>query len=195
MRREGLFSWLLVGAALAAPGAAVYSFLTTTAEQAQTQETPRRIRTELPLFDAAPPKHTLVNPVAGPVIRDHEDAAAETAVPQPPMPRLVQSEAARPLPAPTMEVAAVEAPAPAAVPEPIPAPKTVYAAPRRSVHHTPIQDTIKLEAIIAFEGSPAAIVNGLAVKVGDMVGKVKVVLITSERVTFAYKNLRFAKSI
>ena len=41
----------------------------------------------------------------------------------------------------------------------------------------------------------SAIVNGLAVKEGDMVGKVKVVLITSERVTFAYKNLRFIKSI
>ncbi len=197
MRREGIFSWVLVGVALAAPGAAVYSWLTTTVEQTQSQESPRRIKTEQPLFDAAPPRQQLTNPTAGPVVRPREEAVAETAATHLPMPPRAEIEAARPLPAPTAEVP-LEDSSPTEVTreeDHAPAPKKVYAPPRRAVRRIPIEDTIKLEAIIAFEGSPAAIVNGLAVKVGDMVGKVKVILITSERVTFAYKNLRFAKSI
>lgn len=195
MRREGIFSWLLVGVALAAPGAAVYSWLTNTVEQTQSLEAPRRIKTELPLFDAAPPRQRLTNPTAGPVVRNRDEAVAETEVPQPPIPRQVETDAARPLSAPTGDAPVVDPPPAAAPPASVPARRTVYAPPRRLIHRTPIEDTIKLEAIIAFDGSPAAIVNGLAVKVGDMVGKVKVILITSERVTFAYKNLRFAKSI
>jgi hypothetical protein len=115
------------------------------------------------------------------------------------MPRQILPEAARPLSAPTQDVPVAQAPSakapPAEEPAPEPRPRMVYVPPKHTFRLKPIEDGIKLEAIIALEGTPAAIVNGLAVKVGDMVGKAKVVLITSERVTFAYKNLRFVKSI
>ena len=199
MRREGLLAWLLVFAALAAPGGSVYLWLDGTVNASRRLETPRRLQKKVPLFAAPHKRAKLVNPAQGPVFRAHEEdapvaevlAAAEarpTVVSsKPQLPSGVLLEAAKPVAAPQAEPEIVKT-------EPAPAP-VVYTPRRRVVREKPIQDTINVEAIIALNGLSSAIVNGLAVKEGDMVGKVKVVLITSERVTFAYKNLRFMKSI
>ncbi len=75
-----------------------------------------------------------------------------------------------------------------------PAPAPVARRARR-VRAKPLQDTVSVEAIIAMAGEASAIVNGTAVKVGDMVGRLKVVMITGDAVTFAYGATRFAKAL
>ncbi|MBI3554563.1 MAG: hypothetical protein HY077_18880 [Elusimicrobia bacterium] len=213
MRREGLMSWLLVAAALAVPSASLYVWLTGTVERAHDQEQTVRRQRETPIFVAPRLRGGLVNPTSRPPeVRIHEeDKPAPEAAP------VKAADAPKPAPQP--------APAPIAKPQPEPAPVAAWsslrdpmlspseeailkapppnvdapeAAPvarRRTPRAKPIQDTVTVEAIIALEGIPSAIVNGLAVKVGDMVGKVKVVMITADRVTFSYRSLRFAKSI
>src|SRR6185369_8345764 len=85
-------------------------------------------------------------------------------------------------------------PAPAAAPAPKPVRR---ALPHRPVDHKAVAASLDVQAIIAQhgDGENLALVNGQTVKEGDMIGKVKVVLITPERVTFSYGKLRFIKSI
>jgi hypothetical protein len=222
MKREGLLAWLLVAAALAMPSGSLYFWLSTTVDASRSHEQTIHRQRETPIFVAPRLRQRLVNPEArSPEVRDHEDekpvaAPAQASAPAPtpavvvqaPKPAAPAVEA--PKPAPVVEIASADwatkrdpmlspheaeilsRPIPSIdVPDAEPAP-----APKRVVRRgKPIQETVDLEAIIAMEGVPSAIVNGVAVKIGDMVGKVKVVMITAERVTFAYHNLRFVKSI
>ncbi len=172
MKREGLLSLILVAVALAAPSVSLKLWLSATVGKARHQERSLRHRREMQVFSGAKREQRLINPaVAIPTIRVHEERrqepVSESVSPQ------ITPEAARPL---------------------LPAPKP-QAHLRPSYRRGLVEQSVKVEAIMALDGRPAAIVNGLAVRVGDMVGKLKVILITPERVTFAYKNLRFAKSI
>ena len=59
-----------------------------------------------------------------------------------------------------------------------------------------IERTVSLQGIITVPDAPnKAIVNGLMVSEGQMVGRVKVVKITAQEVTFAFKTKRFTKKL
>lgn len=73
--------------------------------------------------------------------------------------------------------------------------QTAIVKPRRR-REPPIENTIVLQGIVATpdEGNKA-IVNGEMVSQGDMVGKVKILKISAQEVTFLYKRRKFKKSV
>lgn len=180
MKREGLLSWIVVATALVVPSFSLKVWLSDTIDKARRQEQSRRHLREIPIFSGASNRNRLINPSASkPVIHIHEDPLESKRVSLP-------SEVApvlKPMPLPAARSEEQRS-------ETSPKSPSMSAVGRKA-----IEDSVNVEAIIALEGRCSAIVNGLAVQVGDMVGRFKVILITTERVTFAYKNLRFAKSI
>ncbi len=187
MKREGLLAWIVVATTLVVPSFSLKAWLSDTVDKARRQEQSRRHLREIPVFSGTGNRNRLINPAASkPVIRIHEDLPESKRIALPskatPVLRLALPGATSilahlPLPSARSEKQRVK-------------PHSMSAVRRKA-----IEDSVNVEAIIALEGRSSAIVNGLAVQVGDMVGKLKVILITTERVTFAYKNLRFAKSI
>lgn len=209
MRRDNTFAWLFVAAVLAVPSGLVYAWLDATIDSTPTaEEGSRRPSKANPLFAASLTRSRLVNPAQQPVFRPHEEAAAPkvepVAVAKPSLPAQTRLDAAKPLETPEAEpesesIAAQEpAVEPEPEPEPAPAPKPARRElPRRPADHKAVAASLDVQAIIAQhgDGDNLALVNGKTVKAGDMIGKVKVVLITPERVTFAYGSVRFIKSI
>lgn len=220
MRREGLLAWLIVFAALALPSGSLYVWLTGTVDAAHHQEQTVKRQRETPIFTAPRLAKALVNPVVRqPEVRVHEE---EQPLPEPS--QVKAPEPPKRVPSPASAPVAQLKPEPAAKPAPIlaadwaprrnpmlspreqaimsapipvvdaPAPMPVARRARR-IHAKPIQDTVSVEAIIALAGEASAIVNGTAVKVGDMVGRLKVVMITGDAVTFAYGATRFVKAL
>lgn len=57
----------------------------------------------------------------------------------------------------------------------------------------PVENTIKLQGIISTPQGNKAIVDGEMVSEGDVIGKVKVLRITSQGVTFLHKKRKFMK--
>lgn len=59
----------------------------------------------------------------------------------------------------------------------------------------PIENSIKLQGIITNAQGNRAIIDGEMVSAGDFIGKVKILRITSQEVTFQHKTRKFTKSV
>jgi len=214
MTTKSPVGWLILVAALAVPGLMFYGWWSRVNSAADGQMA-QKVRRRLPggggLFAVSPPAAKLINPIAG----------QAPAAPPPPAKAVKPAAPARQLAAPpktekriaahAISTAAATAAA-ALTRDPTLSPydaarlaqmaeartmsqEEVLEASRKTVRRKPrIEATIDLQGIITNPASGnRAIVNGEMVGEGQLVGKVKVLKITSQKVVFSYKGKTFVK--